>query len=277
VVKIITDSVSDIPAEVAEELGITIIPLYVRFGSKVYLDRVELSTEDFYRKLTSSRIFPTTAAPGPGEFAEVYDKLAEETDKILAIHVSSKFSAIYETALRGKEQMKRKCRVEVVDSLSGAMGEGLIAIAAAKEAQKGADLDQVADMVRRAIPKAHVYMCFDTLEYLRKGGRIGRGQALLGSMLRVNPILELKDGEAYPLGRERSRAKAIERLYGLAKSFTNIMGLAVEHATTPDEAEALAQRLNPIFPKERIYISTVDPVVGAHVGPHVIGMAILEG
>jgi DegV family protein with EDD domain len=277
VVKIVTDSVSDIPAEVAKELGITIIPLYVRFGSDVYLDRVELSTEDFYRKLTSSQIFPTTAAPGPGEFAKVYDKLAEETDEILAIHVSSKFSVVYETALRGKEQMKRKCRIEVIDSLSGIMGEGLIAIAVAKEARRGTNLDHVVDTVRKAIPKTHVYVCFDTLEYLRRGGRIGRGRALFGSMLKVNPILRIEDGAAYPVGRAHSRAKAIEKLYEFAKSFTNIRELAVEHATTPDEAEALAQRLNPIFPKERTYISTIDPVVGAHVGPHVIGMAVLEG
>jgi DegV family protein with EDD domain len=131
--------------------------------------------------------------------------------------------------------------------------------------------------VRKAIPKTHVYMCFDTLEYLRRGGRIGRGRALFGSMLKVNPILRIEDGAAYPVGRAHSRAKAIEKLYEFAKSFTNIRELAVEHATTPDEAEALAQRLNPIFPKERTYISTIDPVVGAHVGPHVIGIAVLEG
>ena len=275
-IKIVTDSASDIPAKVAEELGITIVPLYVRFGSEVYRDGVELSTEEFYRKLTSSRTLPTTAVPSPGEFAEVYDKLAEETDEILAIHLSSKFSAVYEVALQGKEQMKRKCRIEVIDSLSGTMGEGLIVISAAKEAQRGANLDQIADMVREAIPKAHVYMCFDTLEYLRRGGRIGRAQSLLGSMLRVNPILEIKDGEAYPFGRERSRAKAIERLYSLAKGFTNIRELAVEHATTPDEAEALAQRLNPMFPRERIYTSLVGCITGTHVGPHVIAVAVLE-
>ena len=275
-VKIVTDSASDIPAEVAEELGIAIVPLYVRFGSEVYRDRVDLSTEEFYRKLITSRTFPTTAAPGPGDFAEVYDKLAEETEEILSIHVSSKFTVIYEAAVRGREQMKRKCRVEVIDSLSGVMGLGLIVIAAAKEAQKDVNLDQVANVVREAIPKAHVYMCFDTLEYLRRGGRIGRGRALLGSALRVNPILDIKDGEAHPVGRPRSRAKAIEKLYEFAGSFTNIRDLAIEHATTPDEAEALAQRLSSIFPRERIYISTVDPVVGAHVGPHVIGVALLE-
>lgn len=276
-VKIITDSVSDIPPKVAEELGITIVPLYVRFGVETYHAGVDLSTEEFYRKLTTNRTFPTTAAPSPGDFAEVYDKLAEETDEILSIHVTSKLSAVYEAALRGKEQMKRKCRVEVIDSLSAIMAQGLIVITAAEETHRGANLDQIANTVKEAIPKAHLRMCFDTLEYLRRGGRIGKAQALLGSMLRVNPILGMKDGEAYPVGRERNRAKAIESLYNFAKSFSSIRGLAVEHATTPEEAEALAQRLNSIFPQEHIYISKLSPVVGAHVGPHVIGVAVLEG
>ena len=276
-VKIVTDSASDIPPKVAKELGITIVPLYVRFGAEVYRDGVELSTEEFYRKLTSSRTLPTTAVPSPGEFAEVYDGVAEETDEILAIHVASKFSACYDVALKAKEMMKRKCRIEVIDSRSGVMGEGLIVIAGAKEAQAGANLEQVADTVRKAIPKAHVRVCFDTLEYLRRGGRIGRAQALLGSMLKVNPILGIKDGEAYPFGRERSRAKAIDWLYNFAKSFSNIRELAVEHANTPDEVEALVQRLDVVFPKEHIYVSTVSPVVGTHVGPHVISVAILEG
>ena len=275
-VKIVTDSASDIPPKVAKELGITIVPLYVRFGAEVYRDGVELSTEEFYRKLTSSRTLPTTAVPSPGEVAEAYDKLAEETDEILAIHVASKFSACYDVALKAKEMMKRKCRIEVIDSRSGVMGEGLIVIAGAKEAQAGANLEQVADTVRKAIPKAHVRVCFDTLEYLRRGGRIGRAQALLGSMLKVNPILGIKDGEAYPFGRERSRAKAIDWLYNFAKSFSNIRELAVEHANTPDEVEALVQRLDVVFPKEHIYVSTVSPVVGTHVGPHVISVAVLE-
>lgn len=278
-VKIVTDSVSDIPPKVAEELGITVVPLYVRFGVETYRAGVELSTEEFYHRLISSRTFPTTAAPSPGDFAEVYDKLAEETDEILSIHVTSRLSAVYDAALRGMEQMKmkRKCRVEVVDSQSAIMAQGLIVITAANETRSGSNLDQIANKVKEVIPKAQLRMCFDTLEYLRRGGRIGRAQALLGSMLRVNPILGMKDGEAYPVGRERSRAKAIEALYNFAKSFPSIRGLAVEYATTPEEAEALAQRFNHIFPREHIHISEVSPVVGAHVGPHVIGVAILEG
>jgi len=276
VVKIVTDGVSDIPQKVAEELGITIIPLYVRFGVESYRAGVDLSTEEFYHKLTSSRIFPTTAAPSPVDFTKIYDRLAEETDEILSIHVTSKLSAVYEAALRGKEQMKMKCQVEVVDSSLAIMAQGLIVITAANEANSGASLNQISNRVKETIPKVHLRMCFDTLEYLRRGGRIGRAQAFLGSMLRVNPILEMKNGEAYPVGRERSRAKAIEALYSFTTNISNIRELAVEYATTPEEAEALAQRFNSIFPRERIYISKVSPVVGAHIGPHAIGIAVLE-
>jgi DegV family protein with EDD domain len=275
--RIVTDSVADIPPKIAEELAITVVPFYVRFGDEVYRDRVDLSTEEFYRKLMSNRRLPVSSTPSPGEIAKVYDRLAEETDEILSIHVSSKLTATYEVALQAREQMKRKCRVEIVDSLSGAMGEGLVVITAARKAQSGADLNQVADMAREAVLKSHVHMCFDTLEYLRRGGRIGRAQALLGSVLRVNPIVGVKDGEVHPFGRERSRAKAIDRLVDFVKSLPSVRELAVEHATNRDEAEALADRLGALFARERIYISTVAPAVGVHVGPRVIAVSALEG
>jgi DegV family protein with EDD domain len=275
-VKILTDSVSDIPPEVARELGITVVPIYVHFGTESYRDSVDITTEEFYQKLISSRTFPTTSAPSPSEFAQVFNKLAEETDEILAITLSSKYSITYEVALRGREQMKKSCNVVVIDSLSAIMGQGILTIAAAKEAQAGANLDQIAMIVREAIPKTHVRMSFDTLEYLRRGGRIHRAQALLGTILKVNPIIGIKDGGSYPFGRERSRAKAIEWLYNFATGFTNIRELAVEYATTPGEAEMLVQRLGSIFPRERIYISKVSPVVGTHVGPHVLAVTVLE-
>ena len=275
--RVVTDSVADIPPKLAEELAITIVPFYVRFGDEVYRDGIDLSTEEFYRKLMSNRRLPVSSTPSPGEIAKVYDRLADETDKILSIHVSSKLTATYEVALQAREQMKRKCRVEVVDSKSGAMGEGLVVITAAREAQAGADLDRVADIARKAVLKSHVHMCFDTLEYLRRGGRIGKAQALLGSVLRVNPIVGVRDGEVHPFGRERSRAKAIDRLFDFVKSLPSMRELAVEHATNPGEAEALADRLGALFPRERIYISTVAPAIGVHVGPRVIAVSALEG
>jgi len=276
-VGIVTDSTADIPPEVARELSISIVPLYVRFGGEVYRDGVDLTADEFYSRLATNRKLPVTSTPAPGEMAEVYDRLAEQADGILSIHVSSRMSAVYEVATQARDQMKRECRVEIVDSMAGAMAEGLIVIAAAKEAQKGLGLDEVADVARQAVPKAHVRMCFDTLEYLRKGGRIGRAQALLGSVLKVNPIIGVREGEVQPFGRERSRARAIDRLYEFVKSLPRIRELAVEHASAPDEAEALAQRLDEVFPRERIYITRVSPAVGVHVGPNVIAVSVLEG
>ena len=222
-----------------------------------------------------TKIFPTTAVPPLGDFVKIYDKLAEETDEILVVTVSSKLSGTYGAARQAVELMKRKCRVEVIDSQFVVMAEGLIVITAAKAVQAGANLDEVVKITRNNISRVDVRMAFDTLEYLKRGGRIGRAAAFLGSLLRLHPVLTMKDGEIHPVKQERSRAKAIDHLYNFAMSFSNIEELAVEDATTPDEADKLAERLNSKFPRERIYRTKVSPTIGAHVGPHVIGISVL--
>ena len=274
-VKIITDSVGDVPPEVAKELGITIIPLNVIFGTESFRDGIDLTTEQFYERLVHSKTLPTTSVPPLGIFVRAFDKVAEKTDEILVITISHKLSATYETALHAVELMKRKCRVEVVDSLGVAMAEGLVVIAAAKAANGGANLDEVVKLTQHNISRAEIRMAFDTLEYLKRGGRIGRAQAVLGSVLKMNPILGIKDGEAYPFARERSRTRAIDYLYNFAMGFSHIDEIAVEDATTPDEAEMLVERLNSKFPKERIYRAKVGAVLGTHVGPHVLGVTVL--
>jgi DegV family protein with EDD domain len=274
-VKIVTDSLGDIPSEVTEELGITVIPINVIFGTISYRDGVDLTTEQFYDKLAASKTFPTTIVPPLGRFAETYDKLAEETRDILVITNSHKLSASYETALLAKERMKRKCRVEVLDSLSAVMAQGLIVVAAAEAAKGGAKMDKLLEITRQNIPRADVRMVFDTLEYLRRGGRIGKAKTFLGTLLKVSHILGMRDGAVYPFDREHSRAKAIDYLYNFATGFSHIDAIAVEHATTPGEAERLIGRIGAKFPKERIYRSRVSPVVGAHVGPRVLGVAVL--
>ena len=274
-VKIITDSIGDVPSQAIEELEITIIPLYVHFGNESYRDGIDLTTEQFYDKLRHSEILPTTSVPPLGTFVEAYDRLAEETDEIAVITLSSKLSATYEAALQAMKQMKRKCRVEVIDSLTAIMGEGLIVIAAAKAANNGASLDEVMNITHHNVKRADMRIAFDTLEYLKRGGRIGKAQAFLGSILKVHPILSIKDGEVVPSARERSRAKATDYLYNFATSFSHIDEMAVEDATTPDEADKLVERLNSRFPKERIYQSKVSPVVGTHVGPHVLAVSVL--
>ena len=274
-VKIITDSLGDVPSKVAEELDIAVIPITVLFGTEVYRDGVDLSTQQFYDKLIQGKRLPTTAVPSLGTFIETYNKLAEETDEILVITISHKLSATYEMALQATRQLKKRCQVEVIDSQWVIMGQGLIVITAAKAAKNGASLDEVINLTRHNMSRVDLRMAFDTLEYLKKGGRIGKGQAFLGSMLRVNSILGVKDGGVVPFARERSRTKAIDYLYDFVMSYSHIDEMAVEDATTPDEAEALVERLNPKFPKERIYRSKVSPVVGAHVGPRVLSVSVL--
>ena len=275
-VKIVTDSLSDITSDIAEGLGITVVPLTVFFGHESYLDRVTITTDEFYRRLIQGDIWPTTTQPPPGDFVNVYNKLAEETDEILVVTLSARISGTYESALNAKSLVEKKCHIEVIDSRTVAMGLGLIVIAAAKAAQTGAKLDELTDLVRRAMTRSHLIMYFDTLKYLAKGGRIGKAQGLLGSLLSVKPILTMKDGEVAPLTRVRSLGAGMDYLYNFVAGFSNIEELAVEYATTPDEAEKMVERLGSVFPKERIYRSTVSPVLGTYGGPGAMAITVLE-
>jgi DegV family protein with EDD domain len=260
---------------VVKELGITVIPLLVRFGERLYRDGIDLTADEFYDMLARSKTFPVTSVPSPATFAEAYDKLAEETDEILAIIVSSRLSGTYEVALQSVGLMKRKCRVEVVDSRWATMALGFIVMKAAMAAQARASLDEVMEVTRKTIPRVDFRAAFDTLEYLRRGGRIGRAQAFLGSILKINPIITLRDGVVEPAGRTRSRAKAIEHLYNFAMGYSYIEEMAVEDTACPDDAEALVERLSSIFPTERIYRSKMTPAIGTHTGPGLLLVAIL--
>jgi DegV family protein with EDD domain len=276
-VKIVTDSTSDISQETARKLGITVVPLWVHFGDQAYRDGIDLYPPEFFSRLAGDKLFPTTSAPSPQVFAEAYDRLAEETDEVLTLTISSKYSLTHEAATKGQELRKRKdCRVEVIDTTTTIAGQGLLVMIAAEEAERGANLDQIMDAVRQSMPKTHTRVCFNTLEYLRRGGRIGTAQALMGSLLRVHPIIGIINGYTEGIARARSRTKGIEWLCNFIKGFNNIRELAVEYATTPDEAEELAQRLDSVFPVENIRRFTFGPVVGAHVGPHAIGVALVE-
>ncbi len=275
-VKIVTDSLSDITSDIAQGLGITVLPLTVFFGQESFLDRVTITTDEFYDRLIHGTVWPTTTQPPPGVFAEVYNKLAEETDEILVITLSSKLSGTYESALNAKSLVEKECRIEVIDSLTVAMGLGLVVMTAAKAAQAGTNLDGIVDLVRRAMPRSHLIAYFDTLKYLAKGGRIGKAQGLLGAMLSIKPILTVKDGEMSPLTRLRSQAAGMDYVYNFVAGFSNIEELAVEHATTPDDADRLVERLSSLFSGERIYRSTISPVVGTYAGPGAMAVSVLE-
>jgi len=275
-VKIITDSTSDITRALADELGITVIPLTVMFGHETFLDRVDMTTDEFYRRLTRQDVYPTTTQPSPGNFAEIYKKLDAETDEILVIVISGKLSGTHQSAESAGGLAGVKARIEVIDSEKTAMALGLMVIAAAKMAKEGAPLDEIAAATRDRISRSHPIMAFDTLKYLAKGGRIGKAQGLVGSLLKVRPILTMKDGEVSPLTRLRSQAAVSDYLYNTIASLKGIEELAVEYATTPDDADALAERLTKIYPKERIYRSTVSPVLGTYMGPNVLSVSYIE-
>jgi DegV family protein with EDD domain len=274
-VAIVTDSVSDLPPQVADEFGITVVPLVVRFGTDLYRDSLDLSPDQFYGRLRTSKALPATSVPPPAAFADAYDKLAEKTSGIVVISLTSKLSATYQVALQAVGLMKKKCRVEVLDSQWAVMAQGFIAIAAAKAAQAMASLDEVLDVARHTMHRVDMCAAFDTLEYLERGGRIGKAQAFLGSLLKVNPIIGMKDGEVRPLARERSRAKAIDRLYDFITSFSNVEQLAVEYATDSDEANRLIRRLHSKYPQVTIYLSRTSPVIGTHTGPGLIVVSLL--
>jgi DegV family protein with EDD domain len=274
-VKIITDSVADLPPQLAQELGITVIPLVLRFGAETYLDGVDLTPEQFYARLPSSPSFPATSVPPPDAYAEAYDRLAGEADAIVVVAVSARLSATHEVATQAVGQMKKKCRVEVIDSQTATMAEGFIAMRAAEVAREGAKLNEVVQVARKTMARSDFLAAFDTLEYLRRGGRIGRAQAFLGSMLKINPLITLKDGLVEPAGRTRSRAKAIDHLYEFAAGYANIEEMAVGDTACPEDAEALVERLGAIFPAERIYRSKMTPVIGTHTGPGLLLVAIL--
>jgi DegV family protein with EDD domain len=275
-VRIVTDSTSDLSPQVAKELGITVVPVYVRFGEKVYRDGVDISQDEFYQKLVGSPVHPSTSQPSPSDFADVYSKLSKETDEIVSIHLSSKVSGTYDSALRGWELAQAKCHIEVVDSLSVSMGLGLIAIAAARLAKTGEGLHEVMNEVEQAISGTHIFGLFDTLKYLLLGGRIGRVKALLGTLLNVKPLLTMRDGELSPIGLARTRANGIERLFDFVRDALSVQELAIVHSTTPDEASSLRERLVSFFPRERVHVARLGPALGVHGGPGTLLLAFRE-
>ena len=275
-VKIVTDSTSDITGELAQELGITVVPLTVSFGHESFLDRVDISTDEFYRRLEKESIFPTTTQPAPGVFADIYNKLAGETDEILTVVISSKLSGTYQSAINARNMMEKKCHIEVIDSASVAMGFGLLVIAAARAAKEGASLDEVADIVNKGIPRSHLVIYFETLKYLAKGGRLGKAQGLLGAMLSIKPILTIKGGEIAPLTRVRSKAAGLDYINSFVGGFSKIEKLAVEHSTTIADADKLVDSFSQYVPKEKIYQSTVSPVLGTYAGPGALAITVIE-
>jgi len=274
-IKIVTDSASDIPSEVTRKLGISIVPLTVSFGKKIYRDGIDLNAEEFYSKLAQSEELPKTAQPSVGSFIDVYETLAQQDNEIISIHLSNKLSGTYNAALLAKEAMTKDCRIEVVDSESVSMGLGLTVIAAAKAVRDGVTFKEAMDIIHRNVSRMHLVAFLQTLEYLEKGGRLGKGKALLGTLLHVKPLIAVREGEVQPFGRARTTRGALQRLYDFVNALLHIRGLSIMYTTVSKEVEILAKLLAPLFPQDRIIVTQVGSTLGTHTGPGTLAVAAL--
>ena len=272
---IITDSSCDLSDTAVAELGITIVPLEIRFGTEAFVDRVELSTADFWERCRSDPELPSTAAPAPGAFAQAYQHAADAgASEVVVITLSGDLSATIEAAQQAAgTHTELVCHV--VDSRSVSAGLGLVVIAAAELAASGASGAEIVDFVRAVSPRVRIHAALDTLENLRKGGRIGAAQSLLGSVLSIKPLITVTDGRVEPAGKQRTRTRALTHLVDLvATESANIERLAVMHADCTDVDDFVA-RVAPLTDAEP-EVMMIGPVVGAHTGAGTIGVVFIE-
>lgn len=276
-VRIVTDSTSDIDHDVARDLGITVVPQNVHFGTHVFEDNVTITPDEFYGMLAGASELPTTSQASPGRFQAVYDQLGEDAEGIVSIHVSSRISGTHNSARQGALATSATCPVDVIDSLQASMGLGLVVIAAAEAALRKACHDEVVETARSAAKRAQCLCLLDTLEYLQKGGRIGRAQALMGSVLNIKPMIIVQDGEVHPLGRARTFRNALTRLKEAAAEFAPMESLAVMHSTTPGIAQEVADDLKDLL-QEGVgpHITRFGPALGVYAGPGALGIALIQ-
>ena len=275
VVKVVTDSTSDLPLDLAQRLDITVVPLNIHFEDEAYKDGVDITKDDFYKRLMASAKLPTTSQPSVGDFLQVYQELSESGHEIVSIHISAKLSGTYNSATQAREALGNGTRVHIIDSGQVSMGLGLIAREAAHMVQAGASFQQVIDGVERCLPHTYVFALLDTLEYLQKGGRIGKAGAFLGSLLSIKPIVTCKEGEIHPVERVRTRVKGIAKLQEIARTLAPLKRLGLIHSTTPEDAEALAQSFSDLISSDEMIVSRFGPVLGTYTGPGALGVAVM--
>lgn len=266
-VRIVTDSTADLPKGQAQELGITVVPLTVQFGEEIYRDGVDLGSAEFFAKLASSKVTPTTAAPPSGLFEEAYRQLIRDgADGILAVQISSILSGTYNSAVVGAQALKdQPVPIEVVDSRSVSGGLGLAVMAAARAAREGKSLAECKAVAEDMLSRMNIYAVLDTLEFLQRGGRIGKARQLVGTLLNVKPMLTVKGGAVLPLENVRTRSKAHERIAQLLEKLgpIEILGIA-------ESDEEIGQQLTKAI--RAVYTGPIEhfllgPVVGTHTGP----------
>jgi len=268
---VVTDSACDLTAETTEKHRIAIVPLSIRFGEEVLLDGVELTKAAFWDRMRSGEALPETSAPSAGQFVEVFERLASDgMEGIVCVNLSSRLSATYQSATVAAGQLPG-IPVRVIDSRNATTGIGLQVLEAARAAAQGADLDQVVEAVQSAAKRTTVFAALDTLEFLRRGGRIGAAAAFFGTALQIKPMIQLSDGAVVPTGRVRTRSKAIAAvLRRITDAGSELREVAVIHADVRDDAERIASQLDLACP---VSIAEIGPVIGTHTGPGTIGAA----
>jgi DegV family protein with EDD domain len=278
-IRVVTDSLAWLPEQLVQQHNISVVPLHVQIGGKQYTETVDLTNAQFYDLLKQVKELPKTSAPSPGEFLEVYRRVAQDADAILSVHFTSKMSATYQSAEIAAQTLREErpdLRIETLDTKQAAMAEGIVAIRAAEDAAAGLSFDQVVANARALMGKSHVYFLVETLEYLHKGGRIGRAQAFVGGLLHVRPLLTLEDGEVHPKGRERTRARAMEKVIAFAAEYAQGRPLGhacVLHAEDPEGARQLGAMVESRFTLQRPLIhAEIGPVIGTYVGPGALGL-----
>jgi DegV family protein with EDD domain len=274
-IKIVTDSTSDLPLEIVKKHGISVIPMYINFGERGFQDGVDLSRREFYERLPQSDLFPTTAAPGIDNFKVVYIQLKEEgADEILSIHISASLSAVMDVAQSAAKEFN-DIPVTVYDSGQLSLGTGFQVLAAAQAANNGLPMDDILRLLENQASRSYVFAALDTLEYLRRGGRMNSVMASLGSILQIKPILTMHAGNP-GAERVRTKEKSINRLIELVSDLGPLEEVALVHTNARSEADALWQKARHLFPHQETPLSVdVTPVLGAHLGPGAIGFTCI--
>jgi DegV family protein with EDD domain len=276
-IRVVTDSACDIPEEIARRLNIDIVSLTIRFGDEEFTDRVDLSPEAFWAKCKASKTLPETAAPSPGAFQAAYERAqADSCDGVIALTLSALLSATNQSAVLGTEGLTGALPVRVVDTKAVSMAQGLLVIDVAELAATGADLDRLVTHAESLVTKVGVVAMLDTLEHFIKGGRVGSARALLGQVLSIKPLLELKDGVVVEAGRQRTRSKALVAIVEVAKSHAPLKRLALVHGASSEVAN-LEGLVVDVATENAIIVTDMGPVVGTHGGPGIIGLCWIEG
>lgn len=278
-VAIITDSTAYFEPGEAEALGIHVIPLQIQLGSEKFLEGTEIDADELFRRLSFGAPNPKSLPPSPATFEALYRRLHKETDQILSIHISGLLSRTIQTAKAGAETLLGRCTIEIVDSMTTSVGLGILVRAAAEAARKGATLDDIVRIVRGMMP--HIYLVFyvETMDYLERSERIGKAQAILGTMLNIKPILFMEDGDIIPLEKVRTTEKAIEKLFEFVTEFDNLEQTAIiQRSKHPaKEARMLQERLKQNFPAMDFPIIQYGPDLATRIGPNALGVVVYEG